>query len=491
MENKSKPGVLALFFDNIHLKQTLAKNTFWLTVGEIGSRALKFILLVYIARMLGANDYGKFSFALAFVLLLQNFSDFGISQIVTREFAKDKEREKDLPSLLSLKILLSLAVLVLIVVSSFFITSDPEIRKIIFILALSNLISIFSMIFYAVFEARQKMEYECLIRTLEALILLVIGFIVLFFFPSIVNITYGYLIASIFTLIVILFVYHGKFQKISINWDKSIWRKFLSLSWPLALVGVFNVIYNETDSVMLGSWGQITQNGWYNAGYRLITIFTIPIGIISTSFFPVLSQKFKETKEEFQKIWNYQTEVMILLAMPLMIGGIVLAKKIIEFTYNSNYAPAIPAFQMLIVMAGIMFFYSNFRWALIVANHQKKLFWVVLSGAIVNVILNAILIPRFSLYGAAAATVFTHLLVLILLLGFTLKLKLVNPFNSKIMVSLIGAVLCSLIMYFAIIQAPVYNLNLILIVLIGTGVYAISFLGYKKLTSKIVKKTIK
>ncbi|MBU4078308.1 oligosaccharide flippase family protein, partial [Patescibacteria group bacterium] len=118
----------AFLFRNLGTKQTIAKNTFWLAVAEGVTRFLKLFLIIYVARILGATEYGKFTFALAFVSLFAIFSDFGLSPIVTREFAREKEKEKFFPALLSLKLLLGIGTLFLISIGSFFITIEPEIR---------------------------------------------------------------------------------------------------------------------------------------------------------------------------------------------------------------------------------------------------------------------------------------------------------------------------------------------------------------------------
>ncbi|MCD6177962.1 oligosaccharide flippase family protein [bacterium] len=473
-----------LFFNNLGVKQTIIKNTFWLTIGDVGSRLLKLILLIYVARILGATEYGKFSFALSFVLLFNVFADMGLNQIIVREFSKEDRKEKDFSSLLSLKILLGLGVLVLIFIFSFGVTSDSVVRKVIWILALSNIISNVFLMFYAFLQARQKMEYEGIIRISEALLLVGIGLAVLFYYPSIENLSFSYLLASGFSLIVILLFFHSRIQRVSLSFSKLIWKKYLSMSWPLALISLSYIIYNRIDSVMMGCLGQITQTGWYNAAYRIVTMTIIPTGIISTSFFPILSKSVKETKEKFQKIWNYLTEIMILLAAPLVVGGVVLSPRIINFIYDESFSPSILAFQILIVMAGIIFLYNSFRWVLIAADQQKKLFFAVLSGAIINVILNLILIPKYSLYGAAIATVITHILILILLIDYTLKFTTIRPFNLKIIISFVGAILSSLGMYFVIIQPQIYYLNVVLTVLIGAGIYSVCILGYKKLVNR-------
>jgi len=152
---------------NLGTKQTIVKNTLWLAIAEGITRFLKLFLIIYVARILGATEYGKFTFALAFVSLFAIFSDLGISTITTREIARDQEKEKEFPSLLSLKLVLSIGTLLLICIGSFFITVDPVIRGIIWILGIYIIVSSFASIIYAFFHARQKMEYEAWAKILQ------------------------------------------------------------------------------------------------------------------------------------------------------------------------------------------------------------------------------------------------------------------------------------------------------------------------------------
>ena len=77
----------SFFLDNINLKQTILKNTFWLVMAEIIIRILKLVLVIYVARILGATEYGKFTFALSFAMLFVALSDLGLSPITVREFS--------------------------------------------------------------------------------------------------------------------------------------------------------------------------------------------------------------------------------------------------------------------------------------------------------------------------------------------------------------------------------------------------------------------
>jgi O-antigen/teichoic acid export membrane protein len=465
-----------LLFENLDTKQTIFKNTFWLAMAEGITRLLKLILIIFIARILGASQYGKFAFALAFVSLFAMISDFGISQILTREFAKDRQKEKYFSSLLSLKIFLSFLTLSLIIGFSLLITQDLRVRIIIWLLSLMVVFRSFREAFFAFLRARQRMQYEAWTRITEAVLVTILGFLVLWRFRSLINLSFSYLLAAFLSLILISFFFHKKVFSLSYNFDFSVWKTFLKLSWPLAFVGIFSVVYNQIDSVMMGYWGQIIETGWYNAAYGIIKATLIPVFLIGQVFFPTLSIAFKESKEKFQKIWLSFFRITVFLAIPLVVGGISLASRIIVFIYDPSFLPSVFAFRILIAMTGILYLNASLSRALIVANLEKKVFWITFFAAFLNIILNFIFIPRYSLYGAAFSTLLTFLLIFFLFLRVALKFISVNLFPWRIFLSLIGSVLASALMYYIIFLPSIYRLHLILLILIGGAVYALALL---------------
>lgn len=469
----------SLFLDNRTIKQTLFKNTFWIGLATGISKLLKLALIIYVARILGATEYGKFTFALAFISLFVVFSNLGLPRIVTREFSREKGKEKEFFSILSLKILLSFGTLILILIGSFLVSSDPTVRRVIWILAVFSAIGNFSEILYAFFRARQRIEYESWGLILEALIVAGLGFFVILKFPSIVNLSYGYLLSVLISFTFVSALFHFKIFPLRISWQRKVWKKFLGMSWPLALVSLFGMIYVYIDSVMMGYLGQITETGWYNAAYKLIISTTILMGIIDSSFYPALSKFFKESKEKLQRIWNYQMEIMVILAVPLMVGGFVLAPKIIEFLYGQSFIPSILAFQILLIVTGILYFSRPLELVLMASNQERKFFWITVSGALINVVLNLILIPKFSLYGAATATLITYLLIFFLLFNFSSKLTPIRPLNLKLLYSSIIVAFSTILMYIIISQPQIYNLNIFLSIFIGAAVYFIAFFGLK------------
>lgn len=471
MKIKNISEIKSIFLDNRTVKQTILKNTFWLGLSTFIGRILTFFLFVYVARILGATEYGIFTFALSFVYLLNILSDFGVSRIIIRELSCEKQDVAEYPGLLSLKIILILATLAIIVIGSFFVTADPAIQKVIWILAAYNLIGSFALIVYALFEARQKMEYKAWAEILQAALFTAFGFFVIFNFPSAENLGYAYLVGTLIFIVILLVFFHLRFYRLRLSWNPAVWRKFLRMSWPLALAGFFATIYSQIDSVMMGALGQITQTGWYNAALRITTFTFLPAMLFSQSAYPAASIAFKESRERLQKIWNYHMELMISLVLPLVVGGLVLAPQIILFIYDSNFLPSVFAFQILLFMTGFLFLSSPLNTVLVASNQEKKIFWVALAGMIINIILNALLIPKYSLYGAALTTVITYGLMFILLFRFISESTPVRPFNLKLFFVLLVAVLSTAVMYFVITLPLFARLHVLVLILVGAVVY--------------------
>lgn len=477
-----------LLLNNKSEKQKIFKNTLWLGLGTSLNKILSLALIIFAAQVLGAEEYGKFSFALSFIYLFIVLFDFGLSPIITREFARGKEKKEEFYSIISLKILLSLGTLTMILLGSFLTISEKDIRMTILILALFLAINSFWSMFNSFFHARQKMEYEAIFDALQVLIIFGLGFFILFNYPSSENLSYAYFVSASVTLVFVSIFFHFKIFPLKINFNFSVWRKFLTMSWSLALIGLFGVIYGYIDSVMLGYWKMFAENGWYNAAQRIIIASLLPMGFIGASFYPALSKFSHESKEKFQKAWDAEVEIMILLAFPLIVGGIVLAPQIIYAFYPFEFTPSILVLQILILTVGPIFLYRPFYDAMIVLNQQIKTFWVTVAGAIVNVILNFILIPKYSLYGAAVATVITNFLILGIIMYFTKKFTFIQFPILRFFSNFLAAGVSCALMYFVLRKLLIYSTNIFLLVVLGTAVYFIVLLGIKKYVLAYVQK---
>lgn len=488
---KTIDSVKSFLFDNKTTKQTLLKNTFWITLSSFVGRVLGAILSIYVVRLLGPTEYGKFAFALAFVSMFVSFLDFGVSPIATREFTKNKENEKEFYPLLSLRLLLGLITILMIVVGSFFISADPQILKITAILAFFTFVSQLPEFFYAFLTARERFEHISWMSIVQVVLTTGIGFVVIFNLPSAVNISYSYLVAAILALLPVLIFFNFKILPLKITFEIDIWKKFLKLSWPLALISIFGLVYSYIDSIIMGLMGQIIQVGYYSAALKIALFILTPPALVIASFYPVLCRFSAVSKESLQKALDNQTLSVIFLVLPIVVGSVILAPQIIDFFYGiENYWPAVLAFQILAVMTGVSSVYRSFSQILIVIDQQKGVLLITILGALANIILNIILIPRYSFYGAAVASLITHSVIFTLYFIFVLKSKKVKPINLNIILMTGACVVATVIMSFVISLPKIYNLNIFISVSIGAIIYLLSLALARKSVNKFILKQV-
>lgn len=404
---------------NIQDIKNIFKNTIWLGIGEIISRLFLLFLFIYAARILGPQGFGIFNFALAVASVFVIFSNLGISDITTRELAKDEEKVKHYPGILLLRILLSIGAFIIIFIASFFLTQDEYVRKIIWILGIYVLTHNFLIVVYSFFRARRKMKYEALIRILEAFLTAAIGFLVLIQGPSAINLSYAFLAATLIIAIFFIIFFSIIIKPVWNSWDFNLWKNFLKISWPIGIAYAFGMIYIRIDSVMMGFLGQIAEVGWYSAAYKVAGALIIPSSLIGIAFFPILSKSFQESKEKFQETLKFYIKLMIILAIAVAIIGLVFSSYIIKIFYGQMFSPAVLALQILVIMSALNYIYGPFYLILIATNNQKKIFRISFIGALINIVLNIFLIPYYSLYGAAVATLITYVFLVILAIYYS------------------------------------------------------------------------
>lgn len=364
-----------------------------------------FILLVAAARELGAYAYGQFSYAYAVAAILGMFAAFGLPAVLIRELAQRQE-EHTFPTLLSLQMTFgAFALGILGGASALFIwRGDPFVATALLLLLVFFWTRAVLLFVAGFFRARQRMEYEAVIRVGAALLLLLAGMAILNINPGVQQLAAGYATAGVFALIFTLVFFHMLVRPLRFSVDWAAWKAFLKLAWPVGLTIVLGSVLGYVDSVMLGLFGQMTEVGWYSAAYRIAGLAVVPAAFIGVSFYPVLSQQAHSLSDHLRRTVRWHLISMAALGIPGSALGFFLGPFFIDLFYGEGFGPAGFALQLLMVMVLMQFFYLPFFFLLLAAHRTRFLLFVVGAGVAGNIALNAVLIPIFSLYGAAAAS---------------------------------------------------------------------------------------
>jgi O-antigen/teichoic acid export membrane protein len=172
--------------------------------------------------------------------------------------------------------------------------------------------------------------------------------------------------------------------------------------------------------------------------------------------------------------------------LPLGIGGTLLGKPIMNFIYGAKYLNGVIGFQILIWACVLSFITSIYGFGLIGCDRERRYALGVMVGTICNLCLNFILIPQFSLTGAAIATVAAEG-VMFAIMYFEFR-KVINvPFLPYIPKSLLSSILMGCVIY------NLKNINVIIVILIGAAVYTLSLYLLRGITEEdisFIKKLI-
>jgi O-antigen/teichoic acid export membrane protein len=184
---------------------------------------------------------------------------------------------------------------------------------------------------------------------------------------------------------------------------------------PLGFFMIAMNLYSYIDTVILGVIGTDAETGWYAASYRVYEGLTYAPSILAAVLTPRLSYLFVHDRPAHRDLLTRALIGSVLLGIVLGGIGIWAARPILVTLFTAAYAPAVRPLQIL--AGGALFVFGTWilHAAAISMTLDRRLLVTTAVGLSANVILNLIFIPRWSISGAAAATVIAEAITVVLL----------------------------------------------------------------------------
>ena len=445
----------------------IVKNIGFLYNGEIINQVLTLILVVVISRQLGDVGLGKYSFAFSFASIFLLLADFGLPTLITKEIAKNRESSNEhLTKTFTLKFILNLMTIAITILSIAVLKKDKETILLVSIAAIAMFFYNFGGIFRSIFQAYESMKYEVISKIAERIIASTIGIYLLlkgygifslFIVLAISNFAY-YVLMHYFTL--------TRISKISFSFDFKYWKKIITDSFPFWLTLIFVSFYVRVDTIMLGFMKDYATTGWYSAAYRIIDVFVRILFLPVIAVFPALSKFHKLSLDKTRILYEKSFYYMLVFSIPIVIGLVVLSRKIILAVYGNQFVNSAIALQIL----GFSLFFTSLNYLmgyLLNSVDRQKLFTITTGiSTIINIILNLILIPLYSYVGAGAATVASELLNFSMLYHFTKK----NGFPINFWKLIAKPIMAGALMAVSIFYLKAH-LNILFLTLTGAIIY--------------------
>lgn len=408
------------------------KNTSWLLGEKVLRMTVGLFVGVWVARYLGPERFGLFSYAQSFVGLFSVIATLGLDGIVIRELVKDEnQRDQLLGTAFILKLIGAVLVLFLLATSMLFQSNDIQTIVLIFLIASATVLQSFNVIdFY--FQSKVLSKFVVYSNLCSLLLSSVIKVVLISYEAPLIAFAYVVLFDSIILASGFVFFYFkNKFSILTWNFNLNLAKSLLKDSWPLILSGLVISMYMKIDQIMVKEMLGADAVGQYAAAVRLSEAWYFIPMVISSSLFPAILNAKKISKELYYSRLQKLYDLMAWMAMAIAIPMTFLSERLVQLLYGWQYSDAGGVLMLHIWSAVFVFLgVASSKW-FVAENLQKHSFYRTFAGAIVNVILNYILIPKYGIYGAAIATLTAQIIASYLYNMICKKTRITFVLQSK------------------------------------------------------------
>lgn len=389
-------------------------NTGWMMGQQIYSMILSLIVGSLSARYLGPSNYGLLNYGTSIISFFTIISRLGMQDILVNEMVKDpSKRGKFLGTALFARLVTSIASLFLITAIVAVLEPDNRLLQIVtFLQAISVVLQTYEVLTYW-FQVALRMVFVS-IATMIALTVVAIWRV--FLLANAASVQFFALSLSIqyFVCGIVVLICFYKQAKIKLSFNFATLKYLLSRSYHFIISGIAVTLYAQIDKIMIGKMISEVELGFYSAASTIACLWEfVPNAFINSASPLIMAEKTRNEKKYIEKFQDLLLGISVLSVIVSII--ITLFGKIaIWILYGSDYMPALWPLIILIWSTGFAVL-GTARSVWIVSegyNKYEKKFTIL--GAIVNVILNSILIPTMGISGASTATLISQFAVFLI-----------------------------------------------------------------------------
>ncbi len=384
---------------------TITKNTTYLMSASVVQKILTFTYFIFITRMIGNVNLGKYIFALSFAVIFSVFIDLGLNQVLIKEIAKYKEKIiVYLSNIFIFKIFASIVCfLIMVLIINLFNKYSLETKILVYWAGGTMILDSLNSTFYAVWRGLQNLKYEAIGIIIYQVIIIIFGSAALLLKLPLYTLILAIILGGLFNFLFILIFLRKKaliFPKI-ILFDKKIIFWLLQITIPFAFATIFSRILGYSDVVLLSILTNDKNVGLYGAAFKLTFALQFIPGIFAASLFPAFSNYFIYSKEKLINIFEKGVIHLTFIVLPIVTCSIILADEIVFGMYGIEFVDSSSALKIL--MLGLFFIFLNYiNIPFLNACNKEIISTTVMGiGMTISIISDLIFIPIYGYIGAA------------------------------------------------------------------------------------------
>jgi O-antigen/teichoic acid export membrane protein len=395
-------------------------NTAFRAIADLVSKVASIALYVVMARRLGDASFGVFTFAFSLVTLVTTLGDLGQDRVLTREVARDRERvHAYFGDTLALKLLLSVPALAVAIGGVLAAGAPTETRLAVTLIGSAVIAELLTDTSCGVFQAFERQSLTALVLISQRTLTAAGGIAALLLGAGVVAVSAIYLAGAALALALSVALLVRRVVRVGFHPRPRRWGRLMRAAVPIGLTGVFSTVLFRVDASMLAAFQPDTVVGNYGVAYRLLESTLFLSWSVGSAVYPVLSRLGLSTRPPAGLVFERSLKLLLSMTIPLAVGAAVLADGVIELLYGADFESAPDALRLL--APTIALFPVAYLTGYLLISQDRQLVTTVTFAVVTaqNVLLNLVLIPRYSLFGAAVGTSISEVLVVAALMWST------------------------------------------------------------------------
>jgi O-antigen/teichoic acid export membrane protein len=344
------------------IAKSIVKNTTFEFITEISELGVAFVIGIVLTRGLGTEQYGLYAYALWLLALTAMITNLGLGEMNRRFIPEAIGRQNSTESAgfvqlaFIYKIGVSLIVCIVIFITSSYwarMSGSSNNQLVFFLIALMVLPAALSKALEMIFKGFQRFDYSLYIslasnplRLALTVLLVVLGF-------GVVAVIMLNIITTTLSVLIGLFLLHRLIPLRSL-FARSLLsreRRNEALKYAFTLMGILVLGYlvsQQAETFFIGLYCSVEDVGFYTLAFKIGTIMGVFPAAFGYVLLPAITEQFgRGDTEKMKRIYVTAVRYLMMLALPIAVGGIVLADSIITLLYGADYAPTIILFQVV------------------------------------------------------------------------------------------------------------------------------------------------
>jgi len=341
------------------------------------------------------------------------------------------------------------------------------------------------------FENLKPMVYFKFILESALITISIVGIVL--FNISFIYVFYVYVISgAIITIILIIYISRQslsltKFSLTSVFSPAA--KELILFSLPLLVTAIFELIIFWNGTLMLGSFKSTADVGFYHVARPLATFICFPLVALAIIHVPIFSGLYAKGRlKEMKSNYTILTKWICLVTLPIFIIFFLFPESTLSVLVGSNYLPSAYALRILSLAFIIRNFAGPVSSTLVALGRSRFIMFSALSSAVLNIILNVLLIPSYSFIGVAIAAGVTYVFIVIIQTWKMYSLSKISPISLNLIKPTIFSIILIVPIYFFFKQFLTINWwTLIILFILFYGIYILSVLFTKSLDTEDLK----